>query len=135
MSFGMSLGISSGFGFDRIPCVYAGSESPNSAESSSKSSRMRKIRSDLRSDSWGGGTHEFGHKFFGTDGPEPCQFFKLRSPPASVVLRGRRRGHAVNPVLAPPSSPFHVFSPGCLHGKLQLPRSRVGQGDRTRSPG
>ncbi len=36
MSVGMSLVISSGFGFDRITCVYAGSESRKSTESSSK---------------------------------------------------------------------------------------------------
>ena len=35
----MSLVISSGFGFDRITCVYAGSESRKSIESSSKTSR------------------------------------------------------------------------------------------------
>ncbi len=39
MSVGMSLVISSGFGFDRITCVYAGSESRKSIESSSKTSR------------------------------------------------------------------------------------------------
>ena len=39
MSVGMSLVISSGFGFDRIPCIYAGSESRKSTESSSKTSR------------------------------------------------------------------------------------------------
>ena len=41
MSVGMSLVISSGFGFDRIPCVYAGSESRKSTESSSTISRKR----------------------------------------------------------------------------------------------
>jgi len=39
VSVGMSLVISSGVGFDRIACVYAGSESRKSTESSSKSSR------------------------------------------------------------------------------------------------
>ena len=39
VSVGMSLVISSGFGFDRITCVYAGSESRKSTESSSKTSR------------------------------------------------------------------------------------------------
>jgi len=39
VSVGMSLVISSGFGFDRITCVYAGSESRKSIESSSKTSR------------------------------------------------------------------------------------------------
>jgi len=39
VSVGMSLVISSGFGFDRITCVYAGSESRKSIENSSKTSR------------------------------------------------------------------------------------------------
>jgi hypothetical protein len=39
VSLGMSLVISSGFGFDRITCVYAGLEKRKSTESSSKSSR------------------------------------------------------------------------------------------------
>ena len=39
MSVGMSLVISSGFGFDRIPCIYVGSKRRKSTESSSKSSR------------------------------------------------------------------------------------------------
>jgi len=39
VSAGMSLVISSGFGFDRIPCIYAGSESRKSTESSSNTSR------------------------------------------------------------------------------------------------
>jgi hypothetical protein len=39
VSVGMSLVINSGFGFDRILCVYAGSECRKSTESSSTSSR------------------------------------------------------------------------------------------------
>jgi len=39
VSVGMSLVISSGFGFERILCIYAGSESRKSTESSSKTSR------------------------------------------------------------------------------------------------
>jgi hypothetical protein len=39
VSAGMSLVISSGSGFDRIPCIYAGSECRKSTESSSKTSR------------------------------------------------------------------------------------------------
>ena len=39
MSVGMSLVINSDFGFDRILCVYAGSECRKSTESSSTSSR------------------------------------------------------------------------------------------------
>ena len=45
MSVGMSLVISSGFGFDRITCVYAGSESRKSIESSSKTSRKGRASS------------------------------------------------------------------------------------------
>ena len=42
MSVGMSLVISSGFGFDQVTCVYAGFERRKSTESSSKTSRKRR---------------------------------------------------------------------------------------------
>jgi hypothetical protein len=41
VSVGMSLVISSGFGFDRITCVYAGSKRRKSTESSSKTNCKR----------------------------------------------------------------------------------------------
>ena len=47
MSAGMSLVISDGAGFDRIPCIYADSESRKSNESSSKTTRKGHLRAAL----------------------------------------------------------------------------------------
>ncbi len=66
----MSLVISSGFGFDRITWVYAGSESSKSTESSSKSSR------NLRAD--------------GPSRPQKPDISNLHKP--DILIFGRHRG-------------------------------------------